>query len=59
MLYSRFLLISVLNIAVYICQFQAPNLFCFGVFFFVVVVFLIYDRKAAGSSAFFLTLGTK
>ena len=55
MLYSRFLLISVLNIAVYICQFQAPNLFCFVLFCFV----LIYDRKAAGSSAFFLTLGTK
>lgn len=35
MLYSRFLLISVLNVAVDICQFQAPNL-CFVV---VVVVF--------------------
>ena len=53
MLYSRLLLISVLNIAVYICQFQAPNLFCFCFFFFT------YDRKAAGSSASFLTLGTK
>ena len=58
MLYSRFLLISVLNIAVYICQFQAPNLFCFVLFFLFCFV-LIYDRKAAGSSAFFLTLGTK
>ena len=52
MLYTRFLLISVLNIAVYTCQFQAPNLQF--VFFF-----LTYDRKAAGSSASFLTLGTK